>query len=173
MEAVRLFVVEEEKWNAFILVQFEAMCARWLASSCCLPYHDTSFGCGDGENGRCNIGGPTLMPLVALVAAPPTMRTMPLARFWAGSACGWPPSDVKSALMRFGELTRMRNGDMVAVGPVGGEPPLLRWLVAPAVDDGMCGCGRSTVGVTGRFVIAADGGEWVLIGGELSPPMNG
>lgn len=150
---------------------------------CCLPYHDTSFGCGDGENGRCNIGGPTLMPLPRPVAfvlpgalpMPPTIRTMPFARFCTGKPCVWAANDVKSTLMRLGELTRIRSGDIVAVGPVGGEPPLFKWLAtAPAVDGGSCGCGRSTVGVTGRFVIAAAaGGECVLMGGELSPPING
>lgn len=43
------------------------------------PYHDTSFGCGDGENGRCSVGGPEFRVVVG-VSHPPTMRTMPFVR---------------------------------------------------------------------------------------------
>lgn len=60
------------------------------------PYHDTSFGCGDGENGRCNVGGPTPMLLFILdkefrvAAALPTTRTMPFVR--SGGIAGVAPT---------------------------------------------------------------------------------
>lgn len=87
--------------------------------------------------------------------------------------------DVKSELIRFGELTRIRRGDSVD-----GVEPLFIWVplateaaaaaAIDAADGGNCGWGRSTVGVTGKFVIATPaGGECALIGGELSPPING
>lgn len=65
-----------------------------------------------------NIG--FVMPALPI---PPTIRMMPLARFCGGKPCC--TIDVKSELIRFGELTRMRNGDMAGVGPVG-VVPLLR-----------------------------------------------
>lgn len=51
------------------------------------PYHDRSFGCGDGENGRCSVGGPECRVVVG-VSHPPTMRTMPFVR--AGIDIGVP-----------------------------------------------------------------------------------
>lgn len=52
-------------------------------------------------------------------------------------------TEVKSELIRFGELTRIRNGDSVDGVPFG------RWAPAAivAADDGKCGCGRTNVGV--------------------------
>lgn len=45
------------------------------------PYHDRSFGCGDGENGRCSVGWPDDgFRVVVGVLQPPTMRTMPFVR---------------------------------------------------------------------------------------------
>lgn len=110
-------------------------------------HHDiVSFGCGDGENGRCNIGG--------LVGA--AIRTMPEL-----SVCV-KPCVVKSELIRVGELTRMRSGDKGTVVANGLLP------VLPFNAGGICGCGRRTVGVTGKFVMPM-GGECVLMGGEFSP----
>lgn len=154
-------------------------------------YHETSFGCGDGENGRCNVGGGAEQillielvndPAVGFAFPPPaTIRTIPFVRCccWFDitdafdKPCCWCTIDVKSELIRFGELTRIRSGDKFDA-----EQPLLRWLaVAAAIDTavaGSCGWGRSTVGVTAKFVIATPaGGEWALIGGELSPLANG
>lgn len=151
------------------------------------PYHETSFGWGDGENGRCNVGGggPTQMPLVAVVVVcpAPTILMIPFVRCCIVGCCCccccWCTIEFKSELIRFGELTRIRSGDNVD-----GVAPLFIWA-APATaaafaaaidaaDGGNCGWGRSTVGVTGRFVIATPaGGECALIGGELSPPING
>lgn len=44
------------------------------------PYHDTSFGCGDGENGRCSVGGPDDGFRVDVGVLHPTIRTMPFVR---------------------------------------------------------------------------------------------
>lgn len=64
-----------------------------------------SFGCGDGENGRCNIGG--------FVGA--AIRIMPELIVCVR------PCVVKSEFIRVGELTRIRSGDkgtVVFSGPV-------------------------------------------------------
>lgn len=104
-----------------------------------------SFGCGDGENGRCNIGG--------FVGA--AIRIMPEL-----SVCV-KPCVVKSEFIRVGELTRIRSGDKGTV-VVSVLPDV------PFNVGGICGCGRKTVGVTGKFVMPI-GGECVLMGGEFSP----
>lgn len=112
-------------------------------------YHETSFGCGDGENGRCNIG-----PLFC-----GTILIMPPFKLCDNAACV-----AISEFNLFGELTRILSGDNC----VADDRSVVGVSGAAWGGVGRCGWGLRTVGCTG-ICDKLTGGECVFIGGELSP----